>query len=38
MYDKLATKVNNNNDTTTFVSKTKHQTDKAELEKKAWCN
>ena len=34
MYDKLATKVNNNNDTTTFVSKTKHQTGEAELEKK----
>ena len=34
MCDKLATKVNNNNDTTTFVSKTKHQTGEAELEKK----
>ena len=32
-YDKLAAKLNNI-DTSTFVLKTKHQTDKAELEKK----
>ena len=33
MYDKLAAKVNNI-DTNDFVSKTKSQTDKTELEKK----
>ena len=36
MYDKLIAKVNNI-DTNYFVSKTKYQTDKAELEKKI-CN
>ena len=33
MYDKLSAKVNNI-DTSTFVLKTKYQTDKTELEKK----
>ena len=33
VYDKIAAKVNNI-DTSTFVLKTKYQTDKAELEKK----
>ena len=33
MYDKLAAKVNNI-DTSAFVLKAKHQTDKTELEKK----
>ena len=33
MYDKLTAKVNNI-DTSAFVLKTKHQTDKTELEKK----
>ena len=33
VYDKLAAKVNNI-DTSSFVLKTKYQTDKAELEKK----
>ena len=33
MHDKLVVKVNNI-DTSTFVLKTKYQTDKAELEKK----
>ena len=37
MYGKLAAKVNNIN-TSRFVLKTKYQTDKAELEKKSWCN
>ena len=37
VYDKLVAKVNNI-DTSDFVLKTKYQTDKAEWEKKSWCN
>ena len=37
MDGKLAAK-GNNIDTSRIVLKTKYQTDKAELEKKSWCN
>ena len=37
VFDKLAAKVNDI-DTSEFVLKTKYQTEKAELQKKSWCN